>query len=123
MEQDVARAGAGAMAMAALHPMQYDPANKTQLLAGLGHYRSQNAIAIGVAHYDNEKLMYSMGATYEGSNVGVNFGLTWKLGRKKPIETVVGDTPETIILKNRVIEMQLKMEAMEKKLEKLLQQK
>ena len=123
MEQDVARAGAGAMAMAALHPMQYDPANKTQLMAGLGHYRSQNAIAIGVAHYDNEKLMYSMGATYEGSNVGVNFGLTWKLGRKKPIETVVGDTPETIMLKNRVIEMQLKMEAMEKKLEKLLESK
>ena len=121
LSYDIGKAGAQANAMAALKPMQYDPLNKTQLMAGYGTYRGKSAFAMGIAHYDQEKLMYNFGASYEGQHVGVNVGLTWKLGRRKPETIVAQDSPETITLKNRITEMQMKMDALEKKLEKLLE--
>ena len=123
MNHDIGRAGAAASALAALNPMSYDPNNKTQIMAGFGHYRDQQAFALGIAHYDTDKLMYNFGVSYEGQHVGFNAGLTWKFGHSKTLVAQATDSPQTIALKNKVIEMQTKLDNMEKKLEALLKAK
>ncbi len=71
-------------ALSALKPLQYDPLEPTQIMAGVGYYRGQGAFAIGVAHYQNESFMYNVGLSFGNSdNVMLNAGVTWKFGDSK----------------------------------------
>ena len=74
------KAGAGAAALAALKPIQYDPLEPTQIMAGIGNYKSQTAVALGVAHYTNENTMFNLGVSLDSHDGIVNAGVTHKFG-------------------------------------------
>ena len=74
------RVGAHAAAMAALKPIQYDPLEPTQIMAGIGNYRGETAGAIGLAHYKTEDTMFNVGITLGSSHNMINAGVTHKFG-------------------------------------------
>ena len=74
------RVGAHAAAMAALKPIQYDPLEPTQIMAGIGNYRGETAGAIGLAHYKTEDTMFNIGVTLGSSHNMINAGVTHKFG-------------------------------------------
>jgi len=74
------KAGANAAALAALKPIQYDPLSPTQIMAGIGNYKSQTAVALGVAHYANEDTMFNIGASLDSQDAMLNAGVTHKFG-------------------------------------------
>ncbi|MDY2572558.1 MAG: YadA-like family protein [Fusobacterium necrophorum] len=76
--------GALSSALAALHPMQYDPLQKNQVMAGVGTYRDKQAVAVGLTHYFNENLMMTAGVSIgeaERVKTMANVGITWKIGK------------------------------------------
>ena len=77
---EVQRVGAHAAAMAALKPIQYDPLEPTQIMAGVGNYRGETAAALGLAHYTNEDTMFNVGVSVGGNHNMVNAGVTHKFG-------------------------------------------
>ena len=77
---EVQRVGAHAAAMAALKPIQYDPLEPTQVMAGVGNYRGETAAALGLAHYTNENTMFNVGVSVGGNHNMVNAGVTHKFG-------------------------------------------
>ena len=74
------RVGAHAAAMAALKPIQYDPLEPTQIMAGIGNYRGETAGAIGLAHYKTEDTMFNVGVTLGSNHNMINAGVTHKFG-------------------------------------------
>ena len=74
------RVGAHAAAMAALKPIQYDPLEPTQVMAGVGNYHGETAAALGLAHYTNENTMFNVGVSLGGNHNMVNAGVTHKFG-------------------------------------------
>ena len=74
------RVGAHAAAMAALKPIQYDPLEPTQVMAGVGNYHGETAAALGLAHYTNENTMFNVGISLGGNHNMVNAGVTHKFG-------------------------------------------
>ena len=74
------KAGARAAALAALKPLQYDPLEPTQIMAGIGNYRSETAAAVGLAHYTQEATMFHVGVTLGQHQNMVNAGVTHKFG-------------------------------------------
>lgn len=84
LEDDSNRGDAMNAALAALHPLQFDLKNPTQIMAGVGYYRNAKALALGLAHYENEDTMMHAGMAYSGnSHFALNAGLTWKFGMSK----------------------------------------
>src|SRR3712207_2835040 len=84
VKSEVKHVGALSSALAALHPMQYDPLQKNQVMAGVGTYRDKQAVAVGVTHYFNENLMMTAGVSVgEAERVKsmANVGITWKIGK------------------------------------------
>ena len=77
---EVQRVGAHAAAMAALKPIQYDPLEPTQVMAGVGNYRGETAAALGLAHYTNEDTMFNIGVSLGANRNMVNAGVTHKFG-------------------------------------------
>ena len=92
LKEEVGRVGAQGAALSALKPMQYDPLEPTQIMAGYGNYRGNSAIAVGVAHYKNESTMFHGGLSWAGgsSHMMANAGVTWKVGNKDA-EAAVAD--------------------------------
>ena len=84
--------GAQGAALAALKPIQYDPLEPTQIMAGYGNYRGNSAIAMGVAHYKNESTMMHAGLAWAGGSrhMMANAGVTWKVGNRDS-EAAVAD--------------------------------
>ena len=78
--QYASKAGANAAALAALKPIQYDPLEPTQIMAGVGNYKSQTAVALGMAHYTNENTMFNIGISLDSHDNMVNAGITHKFG-------------------------------------------
>ncbi|MDU2260814.1 MAG: YadA-like family protein [Veillonella parvula] len=74
------RVGAHAAAMSALKPIQYDPLEPTQVMAGVGNYRGETAAALGVAHYTAEDTMFHVGVSVGSHHNMVNAGVTHKFG-------------------------------------------
>ena len=74
------RVGAHAAAMSALKPIQYDPLEPTQVMAGIGNYRGETAAALGVAHYTAEDTMFHVGVSVGSHHNMVNAGVTRKFG-------------------------------------------
>ena len=90
--EEVGRVGAQGAALAALKPIQYDPLEPTQIMAGYGNYRGNSAIAMGVAHYKNESTMMHAGVSWAGGSrhMMANAGVTWKVGNRDS-EAAVAD--------------------------------
>ena len=92
LNEEIGRVGAQGAALSALKPMQYDPLEPTQIMAGYGNYRGNSAIAVGVAHYKNESTMFHGGLSWAGgsSHMMANAGVTWKVGNRDA-EAAVAD--------------------------------
>ena len=84
LNEEIGRVGAQGAALAALKPIQYDPLEPTQIMAGYGNYRGNSALAVGVAHYKNESTMFHAGMSWAGgsSHMMANAGVTWKFGNR-----------------------------------------
>lgn len=79
--------GAGAAALAALHPLDFDPDEKWDFAAGYGHYRSENAVAIGAFYRPNEDTMFSVGGTVGNGDEMINAGVSFKIGQGNHVST------------------------------------
>ena len=92
LAEEVGRVGAQGAALSALKPIQYDPLEPTQIMAGYGNYRGNSAIAMGVAHYKNESTLIHGGISWAGgsSHMMANAGVTWKVGNRDS-EAAVAD--------------------------------
>lgn len=84
LNDDLHHVGSLSAAMAALNPIQYDSKKPNQIMAGIGHYRDHQAVAVGAAHYVNENLLLTAGVAIGGEKrvkSMANVGLTWKFGK------------------------------------------
>ena len=92
LTDEIGRVGAQGAALAALKPIQYDPLEPTQIMAGYGNYRGNSAVALGVAHYKNESTLIHGGVSWAGgsSHMMANAGVTWKVGNRDS-EAAVAD--------------------------------
>ena len=82
VESDSNKGDARSAALAALHPMGYDPDNRIQYMAGYGHYKNANALALGVGYYHRDNLLLTTGVTLN-SHLMANVGITYKPGKSK----------------------------------------
>ena len=71
---------ASASALAALHPLDYNPDHKVDVMSGVGHYRGKTAVALGAAYRPNENLMFTVGTAINGKDSSVNAGVSYKVG-------------------------------------------
>ena len=78
---------ARAAALAALHPMQFDPDNRVQVMGGIGHYKDANALALGVGYYPKENLLLTAGATVN-NHIMANLGVSYKFGESKMVQKI-----------------------------------
>ena len=81
LNRNINRAAAGSNALAALHPLDYDPADKASFAVGYGHYRNANAAAIGAFYYPNANTMVNVGVSVGNGDPGINAGVSFKIGK------------------------------------------
>ena len=82
VQKESRRGVASASALAALHPLDYNPDHKVDVMAGLGHYRGKTAAAIGAAYRPNENVMFTIGTSINGKDTAINAGVSYKVGAK-----------------------------------------
>ena len=121
VSSETQRVGAHAAAMAALKPIQYDPLEPTQVMAGVGNYRGETAAALGLAHYTNENTMLNVGVSL-GSHNMVNAGVTHKFGyspEKKniPDRYKGGPISSIYVMQDEMTRMQAKNDAQQVEIE------
>ncbi len=87
LDKRVDRVGAGAAALAALHPLDFDPDDKWDVAAGYGNYKDADAVAIGAFYRPNEDTMFSVGGSFGGGENMVNAGVSVKLGQGNHVST------------------------------------
>lgn len=87
LDSRIDEVGAGAAALAALHPLDFDPDDKWDFAAGYGNYRGENAVAIGTFYRPNEDTMFSVGGTVGNGDNMVNAGVSFKLGQGNNVST------------------------------------
>lgn len=87
LDTRVNRVGANAAALAALHPLDFDPDDKWDFSAGYGHYKDANAAAVGAFYRPNEDTMFSVGGSFGGGENMVNAGVSVKLGQGNHVST------------------------------------
>lgn len=85
--KDANKGDARAVALAALHPMQFDPDNRVQVMGGYGHYKDANALALGVGYYPKENLLLTAGATVS-DRIMANLGVSYKFGENKTLQKI-----------------------------------
>lgn len=107
---------ASASALAALHPLDYNPDHKVDVMGGVGHYRGKTALALGAAYRPNENLMFTVGTAINGKDSSVNAGVSYKVGAKdstyKSQASLAKDVED---LKQMVIKLQAELEEARKK--------
>lgn len=107
---------ASASALAALHPLDYNPDHKVDVMGGVGHYRGKTAVALGAAYRPNENLMFTVGTAINGKDSSVNAGVSYKVGAKdstyKSQASLAKDVED---LKQMVIKLQAELEEARKK--------
>lgn len=116
------RVGAHAAAMAALKPIQYDPMEPTQVMAGIGNYRGETAAALGLAHYTNENTMLNVGVSLGGTHNMVNAGVTHKFGSSPEKKNIPdrykgGPISSIYVMQDELTRMQAKNEAQQAKID------
>ncbi len=109
----VDRVGAGAAALAALHPLDFDPDDKWDFAAGYGNYSGANAVAIGAYYRPNEDTMFSVGGSFGGGENMVNAGVSVKLGQGNHVST------SRVAMAKDMLDMQKRMAEMEAQMAKL----
>ena len=111
----VNKVGAGAAALAALHPMDFDPDDKLTFSAGYGNYAGENAAAIGAYYRPDEKVMFSVAGTVGNGENMVNAGVSFALDRTNHVSNSrTALAREVIDLRGQLAEMGAKMAKMEK---------
>ncbi len=96
--KDANKGDARAAALAALHPMQFDPDNRVQVMGGIGHYKDANALALGVGYYPKENLLLTAGATVN-DHIMANLGVSYKFGENKTLQKISPASYNVIINK------------------------
>ena len=81
LDTNINRAAAGSNALAALHPLDFDPADKASFAVGYGHYRNANAAAVGAFYQPNANTMVNMGISLGNGDPGFNAGVSFKIGK------------------------------------------
>lgn len=76
---------AGTAALAALHPLDFDPDHKLDVMAGVGHFHGSNSVALGAAYRPNEDLMFTVGSTVGNGDTVLNAGVSYKVGAKSDV--------------------------------------
>ena len=97
---------AGTAALAALHPLDFDPDHKLDVMAGYGHFHGSNSVALGAAYRPNEDLMFTVGSTVGNGDTVVNAGVSYKVGAKS------GVSRSKVAVAKDVADMKREMEAM-----------
>lgn len=114
--QEARRGIASASALAALHPLDYNPDHKIDVMGGVGHYRGKTAVALGAAYRPNENLMFTVGTAINGKDSSVNAGVSYKVGANdstyKSQASLAKDVED---LKQMVIKLQAELEEARKK--------
>ena len=122
LDTRISRVGAGAAALAALHPLEFSPEAKWEVTAGVGNYRGANAIALGAFYRPNFDTMFSIGTSYGGGENMINAGVTWRIGEGEtkvyPSKTVMAQ--EIDDLKSVVSEQQDQIEELKKLVNSLI---
>ncbi len=114
MGNRVDRVGAGAAALAALHPLDFDPDDKWDFAAGYGNYSGANAVAIGAYYRPNEDTMFSVGGSFGGGENMVNAGVSVKLGQGNNVSTSkVAMAKDMLDMQKRMAEMEAQMARMQ----------
>ena len=125
MTHEVSRAGAGAAALAALHPLEWDPDSKFEFALGYGHYKAANAAALGLFYRPNEDVMYNFGGTLGNGDAMMSGGVTFRFGTKsrKPkasplvMQQTIMDQNAKIEHQNEMLKIQAnKIDTLEKEL-------
>ena len=116
------RVGAHAAAMAALKPIQYDPMEPTQVMAGIGNYRGETAAALGLAHYTNENTMLNVGVSLGSAHNMVNAGVTHKFGSSPEKKNIPdrykgGPISSIYVMQDELTQMQAKNKAQQAKID------
>ena len=107
----VNRVGAGAAALAALHPLDFDPDDKWDVAAGYGNYKDAHAVAVGAFYRPNEDTMFSVGGSFGGGENMVNAGVSVKLGQGNHMSTSkVAMAKEIVDLKDAVTRLEAQNE-------------
>lgn len=96
---------AGTAALAALHPLDFDPDHKLDVMAGYGHFHGSNSVALGAAYRPNEDLMFTVGSTVGNGDTVVNAGISYKVGAKS------GVSRSKVSVAKDVADMKREMEA------------
>lgn len=114
--REARRGIASASALAALHPLDYNPDHKVDVMGGVGHYRGKTAVALGAAYRPNENLMFTVGTAINGKDSSVNAGVSYKVGAKdstyKSQASLAKDVED---LKQIVAKLQAELEEAHKK--------
>ena len=114
LDTRVNRVGAGAAALAALHPLDFDPDDKWDFAAGYGNYKGANAAAIGAYYRPNEDTMFSVGGSFGGGENMVNAGVSVKLGQGNHVSTSkVAMAKDMLAMQKRMAEMEAQMAKMQ----------
>ena len=114
LDSKIDRVGAGAAALAALHPLDFDPDDKWDFAAGYGNYSGANAVAIGAYYRPNEDTMFSVGGSFGGGENMVNAGVSVKLGQGNNVSTSrVAMAKDMLDMQRRMAEMEAQMAKMQ----------
>ena len=97
---------AGTAALAALHPLDFDPDHKLDVMAGYGHFHGSNSVALGAAYRPNEDLMFTVGSTVGNGDTVINAGVSYKVGAKSDVSR------SKVAVAKDVADMKREMEAM-----------
>lgn len=112
--------GALAAALTGIMPLDYDPKSPTQIGIGIGGYRGETAVAIGINHYINDSVLFNVGASFGGGENMWRGGLTWRMGKINPrVETQV-DKSEVEDLKYQLQQQQIEVQLLKKQVADLI---
>ena len=124
-QKEARRGIASASALAALHPLDYNPEHKVDVMAGVGHYRGNTAVALGAAYRPNENVMFTVGASINGKDSAINAGVSYKVGTKDGVDykySKVAMQRHIDELNTTVAEQNQKIEQLNTLVEKLLEE-
>ena len=115
------RVGAGAAALAALHPLDFDPDDKWDVAAGYGNYKDAHAVSVGAFYRPNEDTMFSVGGSFGGGENMVNAGVSVKLGQGNHVATSkVAMAKEIVDLRDENKDLKKRLDTMEQKMNSIL---
>ena len=115
VEQRVNKVGAGSAALAALHPLDFNPDDKWTIAAGYGHYHNANSAALGAFYRPNEDTMFSVGGTVGTGETQLNAGVSIRLGKRSP------ESRSRVAMGREIAELNARLQDMENKYNNLLQ--